>query len=67
MYDIKKSLEIKYKLSDYMLFSENPIKVGDIVHILAESKKPKKYKDKNDKWQTKKGEFNNSLDAWEIY
>lgn len=67
MYDIKKSLEIKYKLSDYMLFSENPIIIGDIVHILAESKKPKKYKDENDKWQTKKGEFNNSLDAWEIY
>lgn len=67
MYDLQTDEQVKYKLSDFRLFSENPIKENKLIKILEESKKPKKYKDDNGKWQTKADEFNFCIDSWICY
>ena len=67
MYDLQTDSQVKYKLSDFRLFSENPIKENQLIQILEESKKPKKYKDEDGKWQIKKDEFNYCMDSWVCY
>lgn len=67
MYDLQTDSQVKYKLSDYRLFSENPIQEKQLIQILEESKKPKKYKDEEGKWQIKKDEFNYCMDSWVCY
>lgn len=67
MYNLNNGDNIRYKLSDFRLFAENPIIVGNIIKIISESKKAKKKQDNDGKWHIVEGEFNNSLDAWEVY
>lgn len=67
MYDLQTDVSVRYKLSDFRTFAENPIKENQLIKILDESKKPKKYKDENEKWQTKKDEFNYCIDSWICY
>lgn len=67
MYNLNNGENIRYKLSDFRLFAENPVVVGDIIKILSESKKAKKKQDNEGKWHVVEGQFNNSLDAWEVY
>lgn len=67
MYDLQTDVSVRYKLSDFRTFAENPIKENQLIKILEESKKPKKYKDENEQWQTKKDEFNYCIDSWICY
>ncbi|MBY6838669.1 PHP domain-containing protein [Clostridium botulinum] len=67
MYDLKTLEKVKYKLSDFRLFAENPIKENQLIKIISSKKTPKKYKDENDKWQIKKGEFNLCMEEWLSY
>jgi DNA polymerase III alpha subunit len=67
LYNIKTGKEIKYKISDYMMYMDYPFKVGEIINITNESKSPKKKQDENGKWKPVPNEFNNMLDGWEIY
>lgn len=67
MYDLLTDEKVKYKLSDFRQFAENPIQTNQLIKIIEESKKPKKYKDDNGKWQIKENEFNYCIDSWECF
>jgi DNA polymerase-3 subunit alpha len=67
MYDLQTDDLVRYKLSDFRTFAENPIKEKQLIKILEESKKPKKYKDENGEWRTKQDEFNFCIDSWICY
>lgn len=67
MYDLNTDEQVRYKLSDFRTFAEQPIKENKLIKILEESKKPKKYKDENGKWQTRQNEFNYCIDSWVCY
>ena len=67
MYDLQTDEQTRYKLSDFRTFAESPIKENQLIKILEESKKPKKYKDDDGKWQTRKDEFNFCIDSWICY
>jgi DNA polymerase III alpha subunit len=67
MYDLYTDDLIKYKLSDFRLFVENPIIENQLIKIIEESKKPKRHKDDNNKWQVIPNEYNLCMDAWECY
>lgn len=65
-YNIKTGDEIKYRVSDYRVYMDYPFKVGDVVNILNESRKPRRrLVDGN--WEIVKNEFNNMLDYYEVY
>ena len=67
MWNLHTNEQVKYKLSDFRTFSENPINENQLIRIIESNKKPKKYKDENGKWQIKEGEFNINIDVWECY
>jgi hypothetical protein len=67
LYNVKSGNQIKYRISDYMMYIEYPFKVGEIISITEESKKQKQRKDENGKWKPVPNEYNNMLDGWEIY
>lgn len=67
MYDLNTGEQVVYKLSDFRQFSETPIQNNQLIKIVEESKKPKKYKDNDGKWQTKEGEFNLCIESWVSY
>lgn len=66
LYNIKNGKEIKYRISDYMMYMECPFKVGEIINITDESKKQKQTQ-VDGKWRPVPNEYNNMLDGWEIY
>ena len=67
MYDLHTDDLVKYKLTDFLYFHDNPINEKDIVQIIEESKKPKKHKDDNGNWKIVPNEFNLCMDSWVRY
>ena len=64
--NVKTGKEIKYRISDYIMYMECPFKVGEIISITDESKKQKQTQI-DGKWRPVPNEYNNMLDGWEIY
>ncbi|WP_125154848.1 PHP domain-containing protein [Clostridium rectalis] len=67
VYNIKNGEIKKMKIKDYILFSENPFKEGNIIKVLEDHKESKRKKDENGKWHQSKTEFNEVVDLWEVY
>lgn len=66
LYDIKTGKQMQMKIKDFILFSENPFKEGNIIKVLNKSKEPKRKKE-GDKWIQSKTEFNEIINYWEVY
>ncbi|MCD3275582.1 DNA polymerase III subunit alpha [Clostridium botulinum] len=66
LYSVKNGNIIQKKLKDFRLFAENPFKEGCIVQVIQESKEPKR-KMVNGHWAKSETEFNEIIEAWEVY
>lgn len=67
VYNIRDGSKKQFKIKDYVLFSENPFKEGNIIKIVTEHREPKKTKNEDGKWIQSKTDFNNIIDCWEVY
>lgn len=66
LYNIKTGEKKKFKLKDFMYFSENPFKQGSLIKILEEAKEPKR-KLVDGKWTKSTTEYNYLINNWEVY
>ncbi|MCD3321144.1 PHP domain-containing protein [Clostridium botulinum D/C] len=66
LYSVKNGNIVQKKLKDFRLFAENPFKEGCIINIIQESKEPKR-KMVNGHWTKSETEFNDIIEAWEVY
>ncbi|QPW56537.1 PHP domain-containing protein (plasmid) [Clostridium botulinum] len=66
LYSVKNGNIIQKKLKDFRLFSENPFKEGCIIQVVQESKEPKR-KMVDGHWVKSDTEFNEIIEAWEVY
>ncbi|WP_087554769.1 PHP domain-containing protein [Clostridioides difficile] len=66
LYNIKTGQNKKWKLKDYITFSETPFKEGDLIEIHHYDKEIKKQEIDKGKW-VETNEFNYVITSWEVF